>query len=126
MTRVDELFDELKKKFSHDKHKEFSEALSSELNNKETKPTQERQAELFEMADTILKKIPRHNPKSDEEVRKNEGFESYDPNADRYYMIGGKIKRKTKRKSLKKRRKTKKRKSLKKKRRFKKKYNANI
>ena len=115
MTRVDELFKELQINFSEDKHKEFSEALSSELNNKETKPTQERKTELFEMAAIILEKVPRHKPKSDE------GFESYDPNANRYHMIGGKIKRKTKRKSLKKRRKTKKRKSLKKKRRFKKK-----
>ena len=121
MTRADELFKELQINFSEDKHKEFSKALASELNNKETKPTQERKTELFEMAAIILEKVPRHKPKSDEGVRKDEGFESYDPNANRYHMIGGKIKRKTKRKSLKKRRKTNKRRSLKKKRRFKKK-----
>ena len=94
MTRADELFKELQINFSEDKHKEFSKALASELNNKETKPTQERKTELFEMAAIILEKVPRHKPKSDEGVRKDEGFESYDPNANRYHMIGGKIKEK--------------------------------
>ena len=93
MTRVDELFDELKdlefSKEYQEKHKEFGQELSRELNNKNDPPTPERKTELFEKASLLLNKSPKHKPKSDAGVRKDEGFKSYDPNADRYHIIGG-------------------------------------